>query len=132
MEWTPEVWAVLLASDFGFSSDVLTLPSLQPKLPIPREKLCAQKLRGMANGEAVAFQAHPLQEACSIPVGGILLGVRAPRDVGVDWRAVSVRTGATQPCSVTRIVPGPQKGLHKQSLSERIHSFLRRQYFPFK
>lgn len=53
VEWMPEVWAVFLDSDFGFSSDVLTLPSLQPKLPVTQGKGCVLRSSGgMANGEA--------------------------------------------------------------------------------
>lgn len=113
----------MLACDFGFSSDVFTLPSLQPKVPIPQGKSHVTRSSArMANREAAAFQAHLLKEACSAPsqLGYLLFGVRARRDVGVNWSAVSVRTGA---CSVICLVPGPEEGLYKQSLSERIQSF---------
>lgn len=85
MEWTPEVWAVFLDSDFGFSSDVLTSPSLQPKLPGPQEKGCVPRSSGgMANGEAAPARPTSFRKRVLLHPswGQPFFGVRAPRGVG--------------------------------------------------
>lgn len=67
MEWMPDVWEVFLASNFGFSSDVLTSPALQPKLrfliPWGKQAVCPEAQGAWQMQKQLTFKAHLLQEA---------------------------------------------------------------------
>lgn len=108
MEWIPDIWAVFLASNFDFSSDILTSPSLQPKLSLlflGENKIYVPRTSvGMANGEA---EAHLLQEV--LRASSQQAHSFEPEHRGTwesDWPTGS--SEPRQPCSVRHLGPGPE------------------------